>query len=520
MIQLSNRTLVLLLLICLFAPAQLQAQNGTTPPNLNGLDSFIEQVMKDWHVPGLAVAIMKDGKVVYSQGFGYRDVKKGSKVTPHTLFAIGSCSKSFTATALAILVDEGKLDWDKPVREYLPDFRLSDVYATERLRVRDLVTHQSGLPRHDMIWYGSPLSRKELFERLRHLEPSRPLHARYQYNNLMFLVAGVLIERVSGSTWEEFVRLKLLGPLDMKTSNFSVNDSQKTPDFSLPYREQKGEVKEIPFRNIDAIGPAGSINSSINEMVNWLSMQLGKGKFNDRQIISEKGLAEVHTPQIVAGGDLKYDESFYATYAMGWMVTSYRGHPALSHGGGIDGFTSHIRFLPKDQLGVVVLTNSSSPASSLIASNATDRMLGLSEAPWSQRTKDDVAKAREAQAKTKAEDEAKRKKGTQPTHALKEYTGQFEHPAYQTLTITQESDQLKFDLHGLTGQLNHYHYDIFQLAEGSAVLEGQKVTFLMNNAGDIDRVALLLEPSVKEIVFTRKPARQEKATVQNRTAQD
>ncbi len=520
MIQISNRSLALLLLVCLFAPAQLQAQSGSTPPNLDGLDSFIEQVMKDWHVPGLAVAIVKDGKVVYSKGFGFRDVKRALKVTPDTLFAIGSCSKSFTATALAVLVEEGKLDWDKPVREYLPDFRLSDVYATERLRVRDLVTHQSGLPRHDMIWYGSPLSRKELFERLRYLEPNRPLHARYQYNNLMFLVAGVLIERVSGSTWEEFVRLKLLGPLEMKTSTFSVNDSQKTTDFSLPYREQKGEVKEIPFRNIDAIGPAGSINSSVNEMVNWLSMQLGKGKFNGREIIPEKGLAEVHTPQIVAGGDLKYDESFYATYAMGWMVTSDRGHPTLAHGGGIDGFTSHIRFLPKDQLGVVVLTNSSSPASSLIASNATDRMLGLSEVPWSQRTKDDVAKAREAQAKTKAEDEAKRKKGTQPTHALKDYTGQFEHPAFQTLTITQEGEQLKFDLHSLTGQLNHYHYDIFQVAEGSAVLERQKLTFLMNSAGDIDRVTLLLEPSVKEIVFTRKPARQEKAAVQNRTTQD
>jgi CubicO group peptidase (beta-lactamase class C family) len=520
MIQISNRSLALLLLICLFLPAHLQAQSGSTPANLNGFDSFIEQVMKDWHVPGLAVAIVKDGKVVYSKGFGYRDVKKGLKVTPDTLFAIGSCSKSFTATALAILVEDGKIGWDKPVREYLPDFRLSDVYATERLRVRDLVTHQSGLPRHDMVWYGSPLSRKELYERLSHLEPSRPLHARYQYNNLMYLVAGVLIERVSGSTWEEFVRLRLLRPLEMKTSNFSVNDSQKTEDFSLPYREQKEVVKEIPFRNIDTIGPAGSINSSVNEMVNWLSMQLGKGKFNGREVISEKGIAEVHAPQIIAGGDLKYDESFYAMYAMGWVITSYRGHPVLSHGGGIDGFTSHIRFLPKDQLGVVVLTNSSSPASSLIASNATDRMLGLSEVPWSQRVKEDVTKAREAQAKTKAEDEAKRKKGTQPTHALKDYTGQFEHPAYQTLSITQDGEQLKFDLHSLTGQLNHYHYDIFQVAEGSSILEGQKMKFLMNSSGDIDRVSIALEPSVKEIVFTRKPARQEKTTVQNRAAQD
>ena len=509
------RLLAFLLLVCLLTPAQSQAQNGSAPPNLNGFDGFVEQVMKDWHVPGLAVAIVKDGKVVYARGYGYRDLKKEIKVTPDTLFAIGSCSKAFTATALAILADEGRLDWDKPVIDYLPDFRLYDAYATAHLRPRDLVTHQSGLPRHDMVWYGSPLSRKELFERLRHLEPSKPLHAKYQYNNLMFMTAGVLIERLSGNTWEEFVRRRILDPLGMKTSNFSVSDSQKLPDFSLPYEEKNGEVKEIPFRNIDAIGPAGSINSSVSEMTRWLLAQLGKGKFDGRQIISEKALGEVHTPQIVAGGDLKYDELFYGGYAMGWGVTSYRGHPMLAHGGGIDGFTSAVRFLPKDQLGVVVLTNSSSPASGLIAFNAIDRMLGLSEAPWAQRAKDDAAKAKESQAKAKAEDEAKRKKDAPPTHALKDYAGQFDHPAYQTLTIAQEGEQLKFDLHGLTGGLKHYHYDTFQVAEGAAALEGTKITFLMNRAGEIDRVAIAIEPSVKEIIFTRKTAEQMKASTRD-----
>jgi CubicO group peptidase (beta-lactamase class C family) len=507
------RVLAPFLVVCLLASAPVQAQNGA-PASLNGFDGFVEQVMKDWHVPGLAVAIVKDGRVVYAKGYGYRDVKKGLKVTPDTLFAIGSCSKSFTATSLAILASEGKLDWDKPLRDYLPDFRLYDGYATAQLRPRDLVTHQSGLPRHDLVWYGSPLSRKELFDRLRYLEPSKPLHAKYQYNNLMFMTAGVLIERISGNTWEEFVRRRILDPLGMKATNFSVNDSQKTSDFSLPYQELNGEVKEIPFRNIDAIGPAGSINSSVNEMTHWLLLQLSKGKFEGRQIVAEKNLAEVHTPQIVAGGDLKYDESFYSSYAMGWAVTSYRGHPAVAHSGGIDGFTSAVRFLPKDQLGVVVLTNSSSPASGLISSNAVDRMLGLSEAPWAQRALDDMAKAKQTQAKAKADDEAKRKKDAQPTHKLSDYTGQFEHPAYQTLTISQEGEQLKFELHGLTGGLKHYHYDVFQGTEGSAGLEGTKLTFIVNPAGEIDSVVIPLEPSVKEIIFKRKPKTEEKASAQ------
>ncbi|HZM89225.1 MAG TPA: DUF3471 domain-containing protein, partial [Blastocatellia bacterium] len=186
-----------------------------------------------------------------------------------------------------------------------------------------------------------------------------------------------------------------------------------------------------------------------------------------------------------------------------------------AHSGGIDGFTSAVRFLPKDQLGVVVLTNSSSPASGLIASNAVDRMLGLSEAPWAKRALDDAARGKEAQAKAKAEDESKRKKDAPPTHKLQDYAGQFEHPAYQTLTISQQGEQLKFDLHGLTGTLKHYHYDIFQGAEGAAGLEGTKITFQVNRAGEIDSVSIPLEPNVKDIVFKRKPNLQEKASVRN-----
>lgn len=512
----SLRLLVLLLIVSMMMPVKLPAQNvtanisgaaSTSSSGLNGIEAFVEQVMKDWKVPGIAVAVVKDGKIEYAKGFGDRDVAKGLKVTPDTLFAIGSCSKAFTATALAMLVEDGKLEWDKPLIDYLPDLRLYDAYTTANIRPRDLLTHQSGLPRHDTVWYGSPLSRRELYLRLRYLEPSKPLFSKYQYNNLMVMTAGVLVERVSGMTWEEFVRRRMLEPLEMKTSNFSVSDSQKAQDYSLPYGEQKGEIKSIPFRNIDSIGPAGSINSSVNEMTHWLLMQLAKGKYDGRQIISEKALAEVHIPQIVAGGDLK-DESFYSSYAMGWGVTSFRGHPMLAHSGGIDGFTSQVRFFPKDQLGIVVLTNSSSPASGLIANTISDRMLGLSEVPWAQRVKDDLARNRENQAKSRAEDEAKRKKDAPPSHRLNDYTGTFENSAYQTLTISLEGDQLKYDLHGLRGALSHYHYDVFKGTDGSPAIGGTKVNFLTSKStGEIDRVAILLEPAVKEIVFTRTGAK-------------
>ncbi len=499
-----------LFLTLLFVPVQLLAQTAPTQLNLEGFDAFVEKVMKDWKVPGLSLAIVKEGKIVYAKGYGYRDVAKKLPVTPDTLFAIGSNSKSFTAAALGILADEGKLDFDKPVREYLPDFRLYDEYATANLRVRDLVSHQSGLPRHDLLWYGSTLTRKELFDRLRHLEPSRKLHEKYQYNNLMFMTAGVLVERLSGMSWEEFIAKRIFEPLAMKTSNMSVSVSQRSADFAQPYGETKGEIKEIPFRNIDAIGPAGSINSSVNEMSNWLAMQLAKGKFNGKQVISEKSLAENHKPHILTSDQPPpYEELSYGSYAMGWGVSTYRGHLVLAHSGGIDGFISQMRVLPKDQLGVVVLTNSGSTASAVVVYNILDRAFGLNEIDWNLRTKTDLAKASGAQIKARAESEAARKKDTQPSHPLADYAGEFEHPGYGKLLVTLEGDALKVDLHGLGAKLKHYHYDIFQGIEesasmGAGALVGVKISFLADKAGQIDRVTLPLEPSVKDVVFTRK----------------
>ncbi|MFQ6032023.1 MAG: serine hydrolase domain-containing protein, partial [Candidatus Zixiibacteriota bacterium] len=215
--------------------------------------------MKEWKVPGLAISIVKEDKVIYTKGFGFRDVKKGLKVTPHTLFAIGSCTKAFTAVAMGFLVDEGKLDWDKPVREYLPSFKLKDPFASERMTPRDLVCHRSGLPRHDLVWYNSSTSREELTHRLQYLEPSKDFRTTYQYQNLMFMTAGYMVGKIAGKTWEEFVRERILEPLGMEESNFSVEDSKKAPDFALPYFKDKQErVIEIPFRNIDNVGPAGS----------------------------------------------------------------------------------------------------------------------------------------------------------------------------------------------------------------------------------------------------------------------
>lgn len=472
---------------------------------LEGLDQFIEALRADWKVPGVGIAIVKGEELIYAKGFGLRNVAQNLPATADTLFAIGSCSKAFTATALAMLVEEGKLDWDKPLRTYLPTFKMWDDYVTERMTPRDLVTHRSGLPRHDLMWYGAPFTRRQMFDRLRYLEPSRGFREAYQYQNLMFMTAGVLLEEVTGQTWEEFIRERFFAPLQMSGSNTSVNDSQKAADFALPYVESKEQITWTPFRNIDAIGPAGSINSSVREMAHWVIAQLNGGKFKGTQVIPEKALLETHKPHTVMASTLRYeDELFYPLYALGWSVNAYRGHRMLAHGGGIDGFTAHVSFMPKDKLGVVILTNKGGTRlTGILAYNVYDRLLGLEPAPWNQRNKNEVARERETQQKNEREAEADRKPNTQPSHALADYAGEFEHPGYGVLTIWENAGKLNASYNGFTLALRHFHFDVFEAGEGP--LSRTKFTFGLNGKGDIERVSVPLQGGVADIVFTRKP---------------
>jgi len=265
---------------------------------LDGFDTFAGQVLKDWNAVGFAVAIIQDGKVVYSKGYGVRDLKGNQPVTTQTQFAIGSSTKSFTVTSLGVLVDQGKLDWDKPVRQYLPDFQLMDQFATERMTPRDLVTHRSGLPRHEFMWMSSPFTRQEIYERLRYLEPNKDFRATYQYQNLMVMTAGYLDAHVAGMPWEDHVRKVILEPLGMSNTNFSITDMQKSADHSQPYTVVKDEIREMPFRNVDAIGPAGSINSNVEDMAKYVIMHLQHGK----GIISQKNSREMQSPQMSIAG--------------------------------------------------------------------------------------------------------------------------------------------------------------------------------------------------------------------------
>ncbi len=474
---------------------------------LEGIDPIIEQALADFGIPGLAVAVVANDQLVFAKGYGKRDVENDLAATPETLFAIGSTSKAFTAFILGTLVDEGRLDWDTPVIEYLPDFRMFDEYATQHLKVRDLLIHSSGLPRHDLSWYGADATREELYQRLAYLEPTRDLGEEFQYQNLMFMTAGYLAERITGSSWEELVRTRVFDPLEMSRTNFSVETSKNDADHAEPYNVDKREATHIPFRNIDAVGPAGSINSSVGEMSQWLRLQLGGGELDGERLIEQATLRQMHTPHMAISAYPSSQRVLTLGYGMGWSIESHRGHFLVQHGGGIDGFISWVALLPLEDFGVVVYTNGAgmNPLPTAVARTVIDRVLGLDDGGYLERSLAAVTTAEEtaAEAEAEAEEGAGRVADTAPSHPLEDYAGKYAHPGYSQVAITLEDERLHVEYNGMTASLSHWHYDVFEADEDDAQLDGTKAQFRMDGTGAITELLVVMEPSLPPIPFTR-----------------
>ena len=495
------------------------AQKKTAPPpapqvdptaKLQGIDDLAAKAMGEWKVPGLALGIVKDGKLIYAKGYGFRDVEHKLPVNTDTLFAIGSISKSFTSLAFAMLNDEGKVDWDKPVRTYLPEFQLFDPVAGERATPRDLFAHRSGLPRHDIVWYSSDFSRPDMVSRLRYLKPTKDFRSAYQYNNLTIMTMGYLEGKLTGLGWEGTIRDKIFSPLGMTHSDLSVNDIEKTDNHALPYELKKEAVRQVPFHNIDAIGPAGSINSSIADMSHYLTFQLGDGKYEGKQLVSESNLRLMHSAQTSMPAlppPFSFPELGNFSYGLTWVVTAYRGHNLVWHNGGIDGFYALLSMLPDDHMGVVILTNMPGQfAPEILAYNVYDRLLGLDQVPWLTRFKDLETKQKKQEEESKKNKVSDKKPGTHPSHDWKDYAGNFENPGYGMIKIAQKGDAFELTLNNLGPYpLVHYHYDVFQIPEDADTpASGELFQFHMDKKGDIHSVSAALEPSLQEdIVFTR-----------------
>lgn len=494
---------------------QLQAQQPSTAPSkLQGLDALAAQAMSDWRVPGVAIAVVQDGKVIYAKGYGVRDIDKKLPVTTDTLFAIGSISKSFTALNFAILNDQGKVDWDQPVRRYLPEFEMYDPVATLQATPRDLFSHRTGLPRHDLVWYSSDFSRADLVSRLRFLKPSKGFRSTFQYNNLTVMTMGYLEGKITGLGWEGSVRQNIFAPLGMSHSNFSVVETENNENHATPYEWRKEAVTKVPFHNIEAIGPAGSINSNIDDMARYLAFQLGDGKHEGKQLVSESNLRLMHSPQTAVPDpppQVSFPELGHFAYGLAWVATSYRGHNLVWHNGGIDGFYALLSMLPDDHIGVVVLTNlPHGDVPDVIAYSVFDHLLGLQPVDWFSRYKEREAKEKQKDDEAKKNKPNDRKTGTHPSHALADYAGDFENPGYGLIRVALSGDALQLSINKLGPfRLEHYHYDVFQVPEDDdSVAAGEKFQFHMNKKGDIESISAALEPALDEdIVFTRAPAK-------------
>jgi CubicO group peptidase (beta-lactamase class C family) len=467
--------------------------------DLKGFDDWVTGIMDEWHVPGAAVGAVKDGQIVIARGYGLRDVEAKEPVTSRTVMAIGSNTKSFTAVLMAMLVDDRKLGWDIPVRSYLPDFELFDDYATREMTPRDLVTHRSGLPRHDNVWYGRPFTREQLYQRLRYLEPSASFRSRYQYQNLMFMTAGYLTERITGRSWDALIRDRIFDPLSMSRSNTTVRETPQSGDFASPYTWRNDSLIRLPFRNIDAVGPAGSINSTVDDMLKYIQFRIDQGRVGDRRLLSPESEVQLQSPQMVSAGGAEYPELGHPTYGLGLGVSTYPGRKVVSHGGGIDGFISSMAWLPAERIGVMVLTNLSgnNPVPGLVQRNLLDRLLDLTPVDWvaRQRRADSAGGARLAAERTRLERE--RQPGTQPSHSLGAYAGSYHHPGYGTLVITVDGATLSLTLDPHRARLHHHHYDVWRIEDpGGAVPFGGLLHFLANEKGEVDRVAAPLEPNL------------------------
>jgi CubicO group peptidase (beta-lactamase class C family) len=497
------------LLLLLQAP--LPAADPPGERGLADLDAYMAQVLKDWNAPGAAIGVVSKDRLVFAKGYGRRDVGKNLPMTPKTLVQVASNTKLFTAVAAGLLVEQGKLAWDEPVRRLVPSITFFSDDLNRSVTVRDMLAHRTGITRHDSIWYKSAFTRKELFERLQYLEPTATPRQVYLYNNLMYAAVGYIVEVQSGSTWEDFTRKNLLDPLEMTSTVFTVAEMRASPDHGVPYTERRdsNELFQTPFYEEQAgIAPAGALVSNVEDMSHWLIALMNGGRYQGRQVIPTSVLEATLAPAMpVANADLAtfgYRELLNPIYGMGRYTGSYRGHAITYHGGALGGFYSQVSFMPNEGVGVIVFVDGGhcSPLPDVITRNVYERWLGLDPTPWSERRNSLRLRNKKAGQDARSRAGSDRVKDTRPSHPLSAYAGSFEHPAYGTLAVALDGEQLRFSFHGATLPLNHYHYDRFDTTNDE-VMGKYSVNFLTNPQGEIDRAVMSLDEA--EVMFTRGP---------------
>ncbi len=496
-------------LLLLLAFVTTQGQAPTFKKELLKVDQYIQQLMTEWEIAGSAVSIVYKDKVIFSKGYGYRDVASKLPVTTKTMFGIASNTKLFTSMAAAMLHEEKKLDLDKPVRTYMPELHFATGELDEKLTLRDMLSHRSGVPRWDGVWEGSGHTLQEILDRFQYMKPTMGFREGYLYNNNMYAAAGAVTAKVNGTTWEQLIQTKLFDPLVMKQSTFSFEDATKKGEFSKDYlvgRIDKKLKEYEPDTDCGCWAPAAAIVSNVDELSNWMMVQINGGKFKGKQVIPSKAIIETIKPNNITSKELVYDEVFYGLYGMGRSSTDYKGHVMVSHGGVISGYRSTIAMLPKDSIAIIVLTNTvqGSPMANAAVYGIIDRLLQLGESPWTPKIKKEIAKRDTKSWREIDSLKALKVKDTKPSHALADYAGTYEHKAYGKMIITTDGDHLRMKHRMWDEALEHFHYDQFWSTEHpdftiNYALRVYKLQFTTNEAGKVDKIKtrVLTDPEVE-----------------------
>jgi len=477
----------------------------------NKLNLIAEKLRKDFHVPSITASVHTKGETFFISS-GTSDIENNYSATPNTIYAIASASKAFIATALCILADEGKLSLDDPVVKHMPDFAMHDPYMTKHLTIRDALGHRSGLPRHDLMWFNQPnLTVHEIVERIQYLPPAFEPRARMHYQNLMFSLASVLVERLTGNTWQDFLKERIFDPLGMTSTYASAKNYRNLgiDTISKPYALIDDVVTEVPYNHIDNVGCAGCLSSTVCDLDKWARLQLGRGEFEGKRIYSEEMAKNLHNPQmIIKAGEMSPwgfpDEVDMTSYGQGWFIETYRGHKLVHHGGTIDGYKSLVGFMPNDDIAFSILTNlngNQTPAA--LGYYICDCLLGLEEIDWSKKFRDAVADAAEKSKSVFDEFLALTVDPPKAAHEISALTGTYNHKGYGDVVVFVEEGKLIARFGGQDVELISAGYDnyLLHIKRHGAYLPMQ---FVAEFNGTVTKLLMLADDKSDFAVFLKE----------------
>ena len=478
------RYLLRIVALCCLAPVPALAQ----APPLTGLDAYVEQGLKDWEVPGLALAVIRNDSVIFARGYGVRELGASAPVDEHTLFAIASTTKAMTVAALGMLLDERKLRWDDPVSRHMPQFQLSDPFISRELTVRDLLTHRSGLARNDNLWIAAPFDRQEVLRRARLLPVTSSFRSSYGYSNIMYIAAGEVVTAIAALSWDDFLEQRLFRPLGMTRTTTRAAVVETRDNVASSHTRVDGRVQPVSRRNYDNIGGAGAVFSSVHDMAQWVRMHLNGGTYNGTRVLSTGALKEMYTPQTIMRTDTTAERMFphthFRAYGLGWFLQDYHGHKMVHHSGSLNWTRTHVMMIPERRIGVVAIANyGGSNLQLALAYRIIDALLGVPRTDWSAEY---LALSRRGQSTTSPAPDRGRAANTTPSLALAEYAGRFTNELYGDIQLALDNGKLVMRYApDYAADLEHWHHDTFRARFRRAGLGSALMTFTLNHQGRV-----------------------------------